>query len=384
MELSRRLTVVVIALGATLLIVSGALAGVLIADGGNGGDRDGDRERERSSRPSRSDDGGNGYLGLTVSFAGAGALRVATVEADGPAAKAGVQVGDVLRSVDGRVVRTPEQLRRAVESKKPGDRVTLTYERGDRELQAQVQLSDAPANAQIEPRDDDPGRGGPQGSGRDFPGSRGRLGVSVQPITPALKQRYNLQQDAGVVVTEVAPGSAAAAAGLQAGDVLLSIGATAVSTVDEVQRALTAAPADQPVEVKLKRGGQDMTLQVTLQPEPLAGFQNLPPELQERLQGLLQQGRLSGEPWRQALRLAQSGADVVYGRVTEVNSEGVKVQILAGGTRQEKGFYFTADTAIRLRGGPIDLADIHLGDAILIASRDGLIALFAIDFGPAP
>ena len=87
---------------------------------------------------------------LLITGAVVGLLIAASVEADGPAAAAGIEVGDVIRSVDGQVVRTPEQLRAAVAAKAPGDSVSVTYERGDRELRAQVTLAVAPPDAQIE------------------------------------------------------------------------------------------------------------------------------------------------------------------------------------------------------------------------------------------
>ncbi|HEY4684860.1 MAG TPA: PDZ domain-containing protein [Dehalococcoidia bacterium] len=146
--MDRRLLIPIVILGAALLIVSGALAGVLIAGDGNGGDKGTDK----------------GYLGLRVSVPLvlgrdiATGLRVASVEADGPAARAGIRVGDVIRAVDGEVVRTPEALRRTVEAKKPGTRIVLTYERGDRELRAEVTLGEAPPGAQIEAMPIAPGR----------------------------------------------------------------------------------------------------------------------------------------------------------------------------------------------------------------------------------
>src|SRR5438105_3366723 len=74
---------------------------------------------------------GKGYLGLTVTQTPQQGLRVASVEQNGPAAAAGIQAGDLIRAVDGKVVRTPEQLRSAVEAKAPGSQSTIAYERGD-------------------------------------------------------------------------------------------------------------------------------------------------------------------------------------------------------------------------------------------------------------
>lgn len=127
-----------LAAGAGLVLAVGIVIGLLIS----GGDSD--------TGSSSSGDQNQGYLGVTVSFQGRGQLRVASVEPGGPAEEAGIEPGDILRSVDGIVLRTPEQLRDAIESSEPDDLVTITYERGDEELRAQVRLDEAPEDYQIE------------------------------------------------------------------------------------------------------------------------------------------------------------------------------------------------------------------------------------------
>ncbi len=127
-----------LALGAVVFLAAGIGVGLLIAGDGSG------------SNSSTTGQATKAYLGLTVSFQERNDLRVASVEKDGPAEEAGIEAGDRIRSVNGRVVRTPEQLRTAIESQEPGDLVSITVERGDEELQTQARLGEAPANAQIE------------------------------------------------------------------------------------------------------------------------------------------------------------------------------------------------------------------------------------------
>src|SRR5205823_703057 len=76
-------------------------------------------------------------------------------------------------------------------------------------------LANEPANAQIEATPVTPpaAQANPQGGL-----GQGQLGAQIANVTPALKQRYNLTRDTGVVVTGVTANSAAAQAGLQAGD----------------------------------------------------------------------------------------------------------------------------------------------------------------------
>ena len=130
-----------LALASVLLLSLGIGVGLLIA----GDDSD--------SNPSPTGEANKAYVGLTVSFQARSDLLVVSVESGGPADQAGIEAGDRIRSVNGRVVRTPEQLRAAIESQEPGDLVTITYERGDAELQAQGRLGEAPPGARIEAED---------------------------------------------------------------------------------------------------------------------------------------------------------------------------------------------------------------------------------------
>jgi S1-C subfamily serine protease len=94
--------------------------------------------------------------------------------------------------------------------------------------------------------------------------ARPNLGVSYQAINPAIASRYNLPTQWGAYVTDVASGSPAAQAGIQRGDIIVSIGNT---TIDEQTSYINALfdhqPGDQ-VAVKVVRNGSEMTLNVTL------------------------------------------------------------------------------------------------------------------------
>ena len=137
MPRDKKVLIARLAVAAGLVLALGVAIGFLIANDGN--------SPSTSSRSATS----QSYLGLTIS-AQTGQLRVASVETGGPADEASIKAGDIIRSVDGQVVRTPNQLRGAIESLEPGEQVSITYERGDAEIQAQVRLGDAPEGYQIE------------------------------------------------------------------------------------------------------------------------------------------------------------------------------------------------------------------------------------------
>ncbi len=368
--MSKKLLIPVIALGAVLLIVTGALAGALLARDHN--DKSSGTTAERSAAGT-----GKGYLGLTVSSLGATGLRVASVETGGPAEQAGIQPGDLIRSVDSTVVRTPDKLHSIVSARAPGERVSVTYERGDKELQAQVKLGEEPANARIEAAPAT--RGAPGGNA---PAERGgRLGVQVQPITPALKQRYNLTRDTGVVVTDVTADSAAAKAGLQAGDVILAIGGTDVATVAEVQRAVTTATGTS-LDLKVLRGDQEMSLKATLTAAALPGLEMLPQQLRDRLQQALNQGALSAQQLQQLQRAYQAGSNNVHlSTLKAVAADSITVKSYSG---DEFSIAVDAKTSVRRLGEQIQASDLHANEAVVVLSSDGKTATMVFSFGDSP
>ncbi len=87
---------------------------------------------------------------------------------------------------------------------------------------------------------------------------RAYLGISGQATTIArgLALEYGLTAETGVRVAEVQPGTAAAEAGMQAGDIIVRIGAGEVATPDDLQRALGRHPIGEPVTIEVLRGAE--------------------------------------------------------------------------------------------------------------------------------
>jgi putative serine protease PepD len=84
------------------------------------------------------------YLGLSTSAAASGGAQVAEATADGPAARAGIAAGDVVTEVDGEQVQSPDDVAQAIEDNQPGDRVSVTVQRGGSEQQIEVTLGQRP------------------------------------------------------------------------------------------------------------------------------------------------------------------------------------------------------------------------------------------------
>ena len=174
-----------------------------------------------------------------------GAL-VSQVAPDGPAAKGGLQTGDVIVEFAGKPIDGANPLPRIVAEMEVNETVRLVVLRDGKRKNLKVKIGELE-----EPRLADNGNPGNEPNA---------LGLTAQNLTPDLASQLGVAADAGVVVTEVAPGSPAAAARLQRGDVIVEVDRESVHSVDELRDRL--AKADDSVLMLISRG--DATLFVPM------------------------------------------------------------------------------------------------------------------------
>jgi serine protease Do len=153
-----------------------------------------------------------------------GAL-VSSVEKDGPAAKAGMQPGDVVLAVNGKAIERYGELSGAIASMKPGAEAALEVWRGGKRQTVQVQIAELKEQQQQ-------ARNGGRPNGRSTD-QASQFGLTVRPLDPQEKQQADTQ---GNLVVEEATGPAASA-GVQPGDVILGVNGKRVKTVKELQDA---------------------------------------------------------------------------------------------------------------------------------------------------
>jgi serine protease Do len=175
-------------------------------------------------------------------------VLVSDVMPDSPAAKAGLQSGDTITSVDDKAVKTPRELTTAIGTMAPGKEVSLHVLHEGKAKTIKVDLGTRPGAAELAAGK--PGDAGLSGS----------MGLSVQPLTPDLAQQLGVPDQKGLAVSEVAPDSAAAKAGLQDGDVILKAGDRAVDTIEGLRAAWDATAKDQGLLLKVRRGGTSLFL----------------------------------------------------------------------------------------------------------------------------
>jgi serine protease Do len=175
-----------------------------------------------------------------------GAL-VGDVTPDGPAEKAGVTSGDVIVEFAGKAVKNSRNLKLQVARVKPGENVTVKVLRDGKEKSLTVKIGEQPDARRLA-----------QADREENAKDEGTLnGVAVDELDRRARTEYDIPSSVrGAVVTEVSPNSAAADAGLQAGDVILEINREPVKSVEDAVR-LTDKPADKTTLLKIwSRGAQ--------------------------------------------------------------------------------------------------------------------------------
>ena len=91
---------------------------------------------------------------------------------------------------------------------------------------------------------------------------RGEIGVHAQTITPLMAEGLGLDVDTGVILSDVAPGSAAATAGLRAGDLVTGLDGKPMENGRQFRINVYARGAGERVQVDVRRAGRDVSVQV--------------------------------------------------------------------------------------------------------------------------
>ncbi|MEZ5841132.1 MAG: DegQ family serine endoprotease [Hyphomicrobiales bacterium] len=163
-----------------------------------------------------------------------GAL-VAGVTETGPADKAGIQPGDVIVSFDDKPVPSMRDLPRMVADTAIGKEVTVKVLRKGEEVQIKVALGRLEEGEKLDPSEET------DTAPVETPKTTEMLGMTLAPASGEFRSRFKLAEGVeGVVVVEVAPGSAAAEKRIQPGDVIVEVAQEAVTTPAEVAARIAA------------------------------------------------------------------------------------------------------------------------------------------------
>ena len=181
-------------------------------------------------------------------------VMIAKVEKDAPADKAGIQSKDIIRKVNGQVVKGNIDVVRSISSRAPGSKVTLTIWRKGVEKDYVVTVAEAPSDVRAtrpaDKKDDSKPAAAPN-----------RIGLVVKDISN--DDRKELKVTQGVIVEDV--DGPAERAGIQPGDVIVAFNTTDIKGAAQFADLVAKMDAKKPVALLIKRGEE--TRYITLRIE---------------------------------------------------------------------------------------------------------------------
>ena len=185
----------------------------------------------------------NEDLAKSFGFDSTDGVLVGDVPAGGPAAKAGLEPGDIIVKIDGKPVVNMNKLRNMVAAVAPGTEVKVDVFREGEHKTFTVKIGELDSAAL---------------AGFTSGGSAGDLddlGLGLQTLSPEAATQLGIEGEKGVLVTSVTPGSVAERAGLHARDVIVGVGTQRVHDMDDFRSALGTYDLDAGVRLRVKSSG---------------------------------------------------------------------------------------------------------------------------------
>jgi serine protease Do len=176
---------------------------------------------------------------------------VSSVQADGPAAAANMQPGDVILRYNGNRVENTENLQNQVSATRPGTTVPIIVLRAGTELTLNVTIEELDLETEAEPTltvQDNLSEG---------------FGMTLQDLTPLVAGRLGVPDDTeGAVIVDLETGGAAGNGGARPGDVVLSVNRAEVTTAIDAVRELNLIESGRTAFLLVQRGPNRVFLQV--------------------------------------------------------------------------------------------------------------------------
>ena len=192
----------------------------------------------------------HGVIGQSYRQGGAAAFLVTASKPESPARQAGLQSGDVIVAVEDTVVRRPLDFERALLGRKDDRPIALRIEREGQQRTVELRLAE-------------------MRSGDIFDQTTWRvLGLRLAPVSSAEFRDLNTRYRGGMRITAVRPDSAAAAQGIQSGDVLVGMHVWETISQENVRYVLNHQDLErfQPIKFYVVRGAETLYGHLTIDP----------------------------------------------------------------------------------------------------------------------
>jgi serine protease Do len=174
-------------------------------------------------------------------------VPITNVRPDSPAAKAGLQGEDTITAVNGKPIKSGDELVNLISATRPGNKLNVTYLRNGQEKQATVVVADRAKlfNDRTEQPDDAPAESEPVPT---------KLGITVKAVTPEMAERMGSPEGKGVQVTDVKPDSFGDDIQLQPGMIILKVNKQPVNSEEDFRKATSQLKSGQDVVFLVRAG----------------------------------------------------------------------------------------------------------------------------------
>ncbi|MEO5936534.1 MAG: PDZ domain-containing protein, partial [Terriglobales bacterium] len=174
---------------------------------------------------------------------------ISSVRPGTPAEDAGLKTGDTITSIDGKPIKTGDELVGEISSRKPGAKIRMGIVRDGKKQDLDVTVGDR-AKLLAEDGDEDE-------MAENAAPVESKLGVTVRNVPRDMATQMNLPPGRGVVVSDVKPRSFAEDVGLQRGDLILEVNRQAVSSEEDFRRLQAKLKSGEDVVFLVRQRGRD-------------------------------------------------------------------------------------------------------------------------------
>lgn len=172
----------------------------------------------------------------------ASGILVSQVQQDSPASAAGLRQGDVITKLNDDTLTDVSDLRNKVAMLRPDSKAMLHVIRDGREKKIQVTIGEQPS---------DFGRRGMTPSNKN---SLDEYGLTLQELSSELAEKFEYEENSGLIISDVETGSPAAAAGLKPGQLVEEVNRDKVRTVKELNKAMEKSADSKKILLRVRAG----------------------------------------------------------------------------------------------------------------------------------
>lgn len=173
-----------------------------------------------------------------------GGILISEVQQNSPASAAGLRQGDIITHLNDAKLENVSDLRNRVAMLVPDTKAVLLVIRDGRDKKIQVTIGEQPA---------DFSKKGMRSMGGDSK-SLEKYGLTLQELTPELSEKFEYKKGSGLIISDVAPGSAAETAGLKAGHLIEEVNRSKTGNFQELKKALEQTKDGEKILLRVRSG----------------------------------------------------------------------------------------------------------------------------------